>query len=56
MLQVAADEVDEALEKALKSGERDPQVLNKVAQRTAGRIIGQRFRREPVVLAAISVL
>ena len=50
------NEVREALQSALAEGDRDEVSINKVAQRTAGRLLGQRFRRQPVVLAAIVVL
>jgi mRNA degradation ribonuclease J1/J2 len=48
--------VRDAIESALKEGDRDGSSLNKVAQRAAGRILGQKFRRQPVLLAAIVVL
>ena len=56
LLASAAEEVSKALEEQLAMGERRADVLNKVAQRAAGRLIGQRFRRQPVILPAISVL
>ena len=48
--------VRDALESALRDGDRDESSLNKVAQRAAGRLLGQKFRRQPVLLAAIVVL
>ena len=50
------EEVRQALTEALKGGDRDEGSLNRVAQRTAGRLLGQKFRRQPVVLAAVAVL
>ncbi len=50
------EEVRQALEEALRDGERDEAALNRVAQRSAGRLLGQKFRRQPVVLAAVAVL
>jgi len=49
-------EVRSALQEALKSGDLDGDSLAKVAQRTAGRLLGQRYRRQPVILPAIIVL
>jgi hypothetical protein len=48
--------VRDAVEAALRDGDRDEQSINKVAQRAAGRMLGQKFRRQPVLLAAIVVL
>ena len=48
--------VREALEVALRQGDRDEASLNKVAQRAAGRLLGQKFRRQPVLLPAIVVI
>jgi ribonuclease J len=48
--------VRDSLQSALKEGDRDEQSLNKVAQRAAGRLLGQKFRRQPVLLAAVMVL
>ncbi len=56
LLAAVCEEVREALEEALAEGERDDAVLSKVAQRAAGRLVGQRFRRQPVLLAAVAVL
>ncbi len=50
------EEVRQALEEALGDGERDEEALNHVAQRAAGRLLGQKYRRQPVVLAAVAVL
>ena len=49
-------EVRDALTTALRAGDRDEASLTKVAQRTAGRTLGQKARRQPVVLAAIAVV
>ena len=43
-------------EKELRDGNRDAESLNKVAQRAAGRLLGQKYRRQPVLLSAIVVL
>lgn len=48
-------EVRKALEEALKDGNVDAESLSKVAQRAAGRLLGQKFRRQPVLLPAIVV-
>jgi ribonuclease J len=48
--------VRKALDEALNDGLRDADQLNKVAQRTAGRLLGQKYRRQPVLLPAIAVL
>ncbi|MDE3065141.1 MAG: ribonuclease J [Acidobacteriota bacterium] len=45
-----------AIAEALSDGDLDEASLNKVAQRSAGRLLGQKFRRQPVVLAAVAVL
>lgn len=49
-------EVRSALEAALREGQRDEDALNKVAQRAAGRLLGQKYRRQPILLAAVVVL
>jgi hypothetical protein len=49
-------EVRTALETSLREGTRDEDALNKVAQRAAGRLLGQKFRRQPVLLVAVVVL
>jgi ribonuclease J len=56
LLESVTKVVRDALVSALSEGDRDPLSLNKVAQRAAGRILGQKFRRQPVLLAAIVVL
>ncbi len=56
LIVAVTEEVREALEEALEDGQRDEGALNKVAQRAAGRLLGQRFRRQPVLLPAIVVL
>lgn len=49
------DVVREAIDEALVDGERDEVALNKAAQRAAGRLLGQRFRRQPVLMTAVVV-
>jgi ribonuclease J len=56
LLESVTKVVRDALQTALKEGDRDESSLNKIAQRSAGRILGQKFRRQPVLLAAIVVL
>ncbi len=53
---VVAEAVNTALIEALEGGERDAGALTKVVQRTAGRLIGQKFRRQPVIMPAVVVL
>jgi ribonuclease J len=48
--------VRDALDAALKEGNRDDESLSKVAQRAAGRLLGQKYRRQPVLMAAVVVL
>ena len=48
--------VRSALQEALEGGDLDSDSLAKVTQRTAGRLLGQRYRRQPVILPAIIVL
>lgn len=47
--------VRSALQDALAEGNVDAESLSKVAQRAAGRMLGQRYRRQPVILPAIIV-
>ena len=56
LLAKVTEGVRDAVEAALRDGDRDEQSINKVAQRAAGRMLGQKFRRQPVLLAAILVL
>lgn len=56
LIATVSTSVREALEAALRDGERDEGSLNKVAQRAAGRLLGQKFRRQPVLLPAIVVI
>ena len=56
LMSQAAEEVDAALTSALGDGERDRDALNRTAQRAAGRLIGQKYRRQPVILPAIAVI
>ncbi len=48
--------VRDALLESLRGGERDSDALAKVAQRAAGRLLGQKYRRQPVLLVAVVVL
>jgi len=48
--------VRDAITAALKEGNRDDESLTKAAQRAAGRLLGQKYRRQPVLLVAIVVL
>ena len=56
VLDAVTNEVRSALEVALREGTRDEEALSKVAQRAAGRLLGQKYRRQPVLLAAVVVL
>ncbi len=56
LLEGVTNEVRSALVAALKDGNRDAESLNKLAQRTAGRLLGQKYRRQPVLLSAIIAL
>ena len=56
LMESVTNVVRDALQNALKEGDLDASSLNKVAQRAAGRILGQKFRRQPVLLAAVVVL
>jgi ribonuclease J len=56
LLEKTADAVSDALTEAIDGGDTDSASLNKVAQRTAGRLIGQKYRRQPVILSAVTVL
>jgi len=55
LLLMTAKAVNEALEEALEKGERDAGALNKVAQKAAGRLVGGKYRRQPVILPAIAL-
>jgi ribonuclease J len=55
LLEKLTSTVREALDTALRDGDRDATSLNKVAQRAAGRLLGQKYRRQPVLLAAVAV-
>ena len=48
--------VRDAIQSALKDGNHDDESLTKIAQRAAGRLLGQKYRRQPVLLAAVVVL
>ncbi|NNN01099.1 MAG: ribonuclease J [Acidimicrobiaceae bacterium] len=56
LLDAVTHEVRSAIESELKEGKVDAEALNKVAQRAAGRLLGQKYRRQPVLMAAIVVL
>lgn len=55
LLRHVEHEVRAALNEQLGDGVRDASALNKVAQRTAGRLLGSKYRRQPVLLTAIAV-
>lgn len=55
VLSALTDAVRDALVVALREGERDGDKLNKVTQRAAGRLLGQRYRRQPVIMPSIVV-
>jgi ribonuclease J len=48
--------VRNAIQEAIVGGDLESDSLSKVAQRAAGRLLGQRYRRQPVILPAIIVL
>ncbi|MGC8510547.1 MAG: ribonuclease J [Acidimicrobiales bacterium] len=56
LIATVTDEVNDALHDALREGHYDESSLNKVVQRAAGRLLGQKFRRQPVLLPAVIVL
>ena len=56
LLDAVTDTVRDSIQNALSEGDRDEGSINKVAQRSAGRILGQKYRRQPVLLPAIVVL
>ena len=56
VIDAVTNEVRAALEVALREGTRDEETLNKAAQRAAGRLLGQKYRRQPILLAAVVVL
>ena len=47
--------VRSALQEAIADGNLDGDSLSKIAQRAAGRLLGQRYRRQPVILPAVIV-
>ena len=51
----AVKEVTQVLEEALKKDVRDSEELNRLARRALGRLVGQRFRRQPVLMSSIVV-
>jgi ribonuclease J len=48
-------EVRNALHEAIAEGNLDGDSLSKIAQRAAGRLLGQRYRRQPVILSSVLV-
>jgi ribonuclease J len=48
-------EVRNALHEAIADGNLDGDSLSKLAQRAAGRLLGQRYRRQPVILSSVLV-
>jgi ribonuclease J len=48
-------EVRNALQESIADGNLDGDSLSKVAQRAAGRLLGQRYRRQPVILSSVLV-
>ncbi|MGC2175907.1 MAG: ribonuclease J [Acidimicrobiales bacterium] len=44
-----------AIQEAIAGGDLDAESLSKVAQRAAGRLLGQRYRRQPVIMPAVVV-
>jgi len=48
--------VRDSLHEALREGTLDGDALSKVAQRAAGRLLGQKFRRQPVLMVTVLVL
>jgi mRNA degradation ribonuclease J1/J2 len=56
VLDAVRETVREAVQAALKEGNHDDESLSKVAQRAAGRLLGQKYRRQPVLLTAIVVV
>jgi ribonuclease J len=56
LLSAVAEAVNATLAEAITKGELDSEVLSKLVQRAAGRVIGQRYRRQPIVLAAVAVM
>jgi mRNA degradation ribonuclease J1/J2 len=44
-----------ALQEAIADGNLDGDSLSKIAQRAAGRLLGLRYRRQPVILPAVIV-
>ncbi len=55
LIATVTEVVRDALDEALQDGERDEAALNKAVQRAAGRLLGQRFRRQPVLMTAVVV-
>ena len=45
-----------SLQEALADGNLDGESLSKIVQRSAGRLLGQRYRRQPVILPAVIVV
>ncbi len=56
ILAAIVEAVRDALTEAVAGGDVDEASLTRTAQRVTGRLLGQRYRRQPVVLAAITVV
>jgi ribonuclease J len=56
LLAHVTESVRTTLHEALEEGNLDADSLSKLAQRSAGRLLGQRYRRQPVILSAVIVL
>ena len=50
------NEVEDALLSAMKSGSLSEEEANKIARKTVGRLMGGKYRRQPVVMTAIAVI
>lgn len=56
VLDAVTTTVRDAITVALAEGQRGDDELTRVAQRAAGRLLGQKYRRQPVLLVAVVVL
>jgi ribonuclease J len=52
----AATDVTEALESELRAGTRDADELTRVARKALGRLVGAKYRRQPVIFASVVVV
>ena len=48
--------MEDALLSAMKSGSLSEEEANKIARKTVGRLMGGKYRRQPVVMTAIAVI